>query len=328
MKRRAVLQASVGASLLVPLHVLSQAMRKVHRIGLLAGNNPATDPAIARFHKGLLQRLRELGYAEGRNLLVEHRNAEGRSERFPKLAAELVALKVELIVAGTDLAALAARKHTDSIPIVFVAAGDPVGIGLVKSLARPGGNVTGFASFTDVVISKQLELLAEIVPDLKRVGVIYSTRTGAWNMQLSALRASAATRKLILGLHELKTDLEATLQEASRDRVDSLLVLPSIDTFLHRKRIAEFAAGRRLPAVYGLGEYVESGGLMSYAFNYADNFRRAADYVDKILKGARPADLPVQLPDKFELVINLRAANALGLNVPRQVLLRADRVID
>ena len=327
MNRRRVLQISLGASLLAPLYALSQAVGKVHRIGLLAAN-PTSDPAIVRLHQGLLQRLRELGYKEGNNLLVERRSAEGQPEQFPRLAAELVALKVDVIVAGTDLAALAARKQTDSIPIVFVAAGDPVGIGLVKNLARPGGNVTGFASFTDVVISKQLELLADVVPNLRRVGVLHSSRTGAWSMQLSALRASAATRKLTLRLHELQADPEPALQEASQDRFDALLVLPSSDTFRHRTRIAEFAAARRLPAVYGIVEFVESGGLMSYAFNYADNFRRAADYVDKILKGANPADLPVQLPNKFELVINLRAANALGLNVPRPVLLRADRVIE
>jgi len=327
MNRRRELLIALAATALAPLRARAQPATRVYRIGYLSTGS-ANDPAIVRLWQSLLQRLSELGYAENKNLIVERRFAEGRVERLPALAKELVAARVDLIVAGTDLAALAAREHTSTIPIVFAAAGDPVGIKLVQSLARPGGNVTGFASFTVVVIGKQLELLLEVVPRLERLAVIYSPRAAAFALQMSAVHTSTTSLKLRVSLHDIENNLDAALRAAEQERPEALLVLPSVSTFVNRTRIIEFAASRRLPAVYGLSEYVESGGLMSYSFSYADNFRRSADYVDRIFKGAKPADLPVQQPTTLEPVVNLKTAKALGVTIPPSVLLRADRVIE
>jgi putative tryptophan/tyrosine transport system substrate-binding protein len=323
IQRRTFLIAA-GALAVAPF--FAEAQSRVYRIGWIA-SAAATDPALARYWQALGQRLRELDYVEGRNLLVERRYADGRFERFPALTSELVAQKVDVIIVGTDVAALAAKNVTGTIPIVFVAAGDPVGIGLVQSLRRPGGNVTGFASFTDVMIGKQMELLSEVVPRSRRVAVIYSS-TGALRMQLDAVKAAGVAQGLSISLHDLEANLEGAFRAIEQEKPDVLQILPAVGTFRHRVRIAEFAAARRLPAVYGLAEYADAGGLMSYSFSYVDNWRRAADYVDRILKGAKPGDLPVQQPTKFELVINLKTAKALGLEIPQRILLRADRLIE
>jgi len=278
------------------------------------------------FEKGF----QDLGYVEGRNLIIEGRFAEGREERLPGLAAELVALKVDIILAGNDLSALAAKNASGAIPIVFALAGDPVGIGLVKSLARPGGNVTGLASFTESTIAKQLELLVEAFPGIRHVAVIHSSRAAAASAQLTVLRDASAKMKLRVELHDMSAGpgLEGAFRTIAKARPDALQVLTSIPAFVERERIAQFAAARSLPAVYGLSEHVEAGGLMSYSISLTDNYRRAAGYVDKILKGAKPADLPVEQPSKFELTVNLKTARALGRTFAPSILLRADRMIE
>lgn len=324
-RRRFLVQAS--ALVLPSLIAEAQPAGGVHRIGLLIAQSQANYPA--HFARAVDQGLRELGYIEGRNLVIERRFADGNQERMPSLALELVGLKVDIIVAATDVGALAAKNASSGIPIVFVSGGDPVGIGLINSLSRPGGNVTGFASFTDVIIGKQLELLREVIPRLGTLAVMRSSNAAAAAKQLAAAREASAALNLKVSLHDLRSeaDLENVFAAIKRERPEALQVIPSIATFAHRKRIADFAAAQRLPAIYGLAEYVEAGGLISYGVNFADNWRRAAGYVDKILKGAKPSDLPVQQPTQFELAVNLGTAKALGVVIPPSVLVRADRVI-
>lgn len=327
MDRRTFL-VQVSALIALPLVAGAQPAGGVHRIGLLLSTSRATYPA--RFAQAFEQGLRELGYVEGRNLTIERRFADGNHERLSELAVELVDLKVNVIVAGSDVAALAARNASRTISIVFTAGGDPVGIGLVKSFARPGGNVTGLASFTDVMIGKQLELLRELLPPFGRLAVIRSSNAAAAAKQLAAVREASAALKLQMSLHDVKSvaDWEGVSRAIERERPEALQVIPSITTFYLRKRIADFAAAQRLPAIYGVAEYVESGGLISYSFNFSNNWRRTAVYVDRILKGARPADLPVEQPTTLELVINLGTARALGISIPPSILLRANRVIE
>jgi len=298
------------------------------RIGVLLGTSRKRQN-IERLLVPFDQALRALGYVEGRNLLIEWREAHGQAERLAPLAAELVARNVEVIVAGTGSAALAARKATDAIPIVFVAFGDPVKAGLVSSLAQPGGNVTGFSTLSEAVTLKQVELLREVLPRLSRLSVIHSPGEAADLSQLAATRQASAALGLSVALHPVvsEADLDGTFHAIERERPDALQVFLTVATYLHRKRIADFAAARRIAAVYGYVEYVEAGGLMSYGFSYADNWRRTASYVDRILKGARPSDLPVQQPQTLELAVNLKAAESLGLALPQSVLLRANELI-
>lgn len=326
MDRRKFL-VQVSALVTLPVVAAAQPAGGVHRIGLLLAPSRATYPA--QFAQAFDQGLRELGYIEGKNLIIERRFADGNQERLSGLAVELVDLKVNVIVAGADVIALAAKSASITIPIVFAAGGDPVGIGLIKSLARPGGNVTGFASFTDVMIGKQLELLREVIPGFRRLAVIRSSNAAAAARQLTAVHEASAALKLQMSLHDVRSeaDLEDVFRAIERERPEALQVIPSVTTFHLRKRIADFAAARRLPAIYGLAEYVEAGGLISYGLDFADNWRRTAVYVDKILKGAKPADLPVQQPTKLELVVNLGTAKALGITIPPSILFRADRVI-
>ena len=300
-----------------------------YRIGLLLSTS-RQHITTAGIWSVFEQALRERGYVEGQNLVFEERKADGRLERLPALAADIAALKLDLIFTGNDTAAVALRKATATTPIVFAAAGDPVGIGLVQSLARPGGNATGLASFTDAMIGKQLELLREAFPQVRRLGVLYSSKTAAGAKQLQALEAARARLKVEAAVHDVSADggLEAAFRAVEQQRPDALLVLVSISTFFERSRIAQFAAAKRLPAMYGLPENVEAGGLMGYSFSLADNFRRAAGYIDRILRGARPAEMPVEQPSKFELVINMKTARAIGVSVPQTLLLRADRVIE
>ena len=296
--------------------------QRVYRIGYLITNS-ATDPATGSYWQAMDERLRELDYFEGRNLQVERRAAEGDLDRLPALATELIARKVEVIVVGTDGAALAAKKATSTTPIVFAAGGDPVRNGLVKSLAHPGGNVTGFTSFRDDLVGKQMQLLRETVPQIKRVAVIYSSSAPPGR---DALKAGA--EGLEVSLHDIDTGLDNALHAIEREKPGGLHVLLTASAFRNRVRIAEFALARRLPSVYGIAAHVEAGGLMSYSFNYSDSFRRAAEYVDRILKGAKPGELPVQMSTRFEMAINLRTAKVLGLTIPQSVLQRADRLIE
>jgi putative ABC transport system substrate-binding protein len=328
--RRRALRGVLAMALAASAGAQSQpAGKKARRIGVLLVTSRKR-PDIHRLLVPFEQALRGFGYVEGRNLQIEWREAEGRLERLPALAAELVARRVELIVAGAGQAAVAAKEATSTIPIVFVASNDPVGFGLVKNLARPESNVTGFTTWGKEAARKQLELLREVLPRARRIAVLHSSGETASDPQIEELREASALLALEMQLYDVKggADLEGVLGSIERDRPDGLHVLFTVATYLHRRRIAEYAAAHRLPAVYGYSEFVEVGGLASYGFGYADNWRRTAAYVDRILKGEKPRDLPVQQPQSLELAVNLKAARALGIAIPQSVLLRASQVIE
>ncbi|MBI2210333.1 MAG: ABC transporter substrate-binding protein [Deltaproteobacteria bacterium] len=304
----------------------AQQAKKVPRIGLLSPFSPS---ATALWHGAFRQGLREHGWVEGKNISIEYRYAEGKRDRLPELAGDLVRLKVDVIVAAVNTDALAAKKATRTIPIVVASAGDPVTLGLVESLARPGGNVTGLSQIAPELAGKRLELLKEIVPKLSRVAVL-------WNPQgttspLSWKEIQLPARELGVQLHSLEArslkDFDKAFEEAARTRAGALAIMPDPLFAGNLKRIAELAAKSRLPSIFHLEEFVASGGLVAYGVDRPDQFRRAAVYVDKILKGAKPADLPVEQPTKFELVINLKTAKQIGLTIPPNVLARADKVI-
>jgi putative tryptophan/tyrosine transport system substrate-binding protein len=274
------------------------------------------------------QELSKLGWIEGKNITIEYRYAEQKLERLPELAAELVRLKVDLIVASGGPAPLAAKKTTSTIPIVMTSATDPVGAGLIASLARPGGNVTGNSGLADELITKRLEILRDAVLKLARVGFL--RQSGASDIQLKELRPAAVALKLKLEEIETQataTGLESAFQIAKQKQVGAIMTPAGRRFFAERKRIVELAVKHRLPAIYPQKEYVDEGGLMSYGTDLDDLYRRAAVYVDKILKGAKPADLPVQQATKFEFVINMKAAKQIGLIIPPDVLARANKVI-
>ena len=311
-----------------PFAAEAQQAAKIARIGYLATNR-ATSPHL---REAFLQGLRDLGYVEGRNVVIEYRDAEGKVERLPALAAELVALKVDVIVASGTLAALAAKQATRTLPIVFSPAGDPVGSGLVTSLARPGGNVTGLSAFAPELVGKRLELLKQAVPGVSRVAVLWQPGAFGERVEMDTLkRVEVAARDLGVPLQFVEArgpaDFDRAFSDMTRARAGALTVLASNMFNSERRRLVELAAEKRLPALYSARELVDAGGLMSYGANLADLNRRAATYVDRILKGTKPADLPVEQPTKFELIINLKTAKALGLTIPQSVLGRADEVI-
>ena len=322
MIRRPSLAVALALGLLAaPLAAEAQQAAKVARIGYLATNLAASPHLREAFRQGL----RDLGYVEGRNVVIEYRDAEGKLERLPALAAELVALKVDVIVAAGTPAALAAKQATRTLPIVFAAAADPVTSGLVTSLARPGGNVTGLSSLAPELVGKRLELLKQAVPGVSRVAVLWQPGALGERTEKDMLKgAEVAARALGVRLQFVEArgpaDFDRAFSDMTRARAGALTVLPSTMFFSERRRLVDLAAKNRLPAVYPLREFVDAGGLMSYGPNLADLFRRAATYVDKILKGAKPADLPVEQPTKFELVINLKTAKALGLTIPPSLL--------
>jgi putative ABC transport system substrate-binding protein len=321
--------AGTGAVLLAaPLAASAQQTRKVYRIGYL-GNSPPNTPEISRLHEAFRQGLRERGWVEGRNAVIEWRFAEGRMERFPDLAADLVRLKVDLIVTLGGPAARAAKQATTTIPIVAVAVSDPVGQGFVASLARPGGNVTGLATLFPELAVKRLGLLKEALPRVSRVAVLWNAANPGNVIILRGVQAAAQTLRVTLQPREVRgpDDFEAAFAKMRRERPDALMILDDPLLFQYRASIVDFAAKRRLPAMHPSRESVEAGGLIAYSVNLAELYRRAAEYVDKILKGAKPADLPVEQPTKFELVINLKTAKALGLTIPQSLLGRADEVI-
>ena len=304
----------------------AQQPTKIPRIGLLFTATPSAAAArIEAFRQGL----RELGYVEGKNILIEQRYAEGQLNHMNELAAELVRLKVDVIVTIGPAATRPAKEATTAIPIVMGVDDDPVGNGFVASLARPGGNITGLASLAPEIGGKQLELLKEIVPRLSRVAVL-GTSTQPGNAQ-SLREAEVAAQALAVKLQYLDVlspkDIEPVFRTASNGRAEAVLVLRASIFFSHRKQIVDLAAKRQLPAMYYTTEYVEEGGLMTYGVSITDLFRRAATYVDKILKGAKPAELPIEQPTKFELVVNLKTAKRIGLTIPPNVLARADKVI-
>jgi putative ABC transport system substrate-binding protein len=303
----------------------AQQTGKVLRIGFL-DNSTASGSAV--LVEAFRQELSKLGWIEGKNIAFEHRFAEGKTERLPELAAELVRLKVDLIVTTAGPSALAAKKATTTIPIVMANAADPVGAGLVASLARPGGNVTGFSGLSPELITKRLEVLKDTVPKLSRVGLLRPA--GGSERQPKEARAAALALKLKLEEIETQTDpkgLESGFQAAKQKQVGAIMITSSRPFFAERKRIIELAGKYRLPAIYFQKEFVDEGGLMSYGADFTDLYRRAAVYVDKILKGAKPADLPVQQPTKFEFIINLKAAKQIGLTLSPEFLSRANKVI-
>jgi putative ABC transport system substrate-binding protein len=275
-------------------------------------------------------RMRELGWVEGRNFSVVARFADGRATRLPELAAELVRERVDIILAGSSPGVLAAQRATSTIPIVMVTTGDPVADGIVKSLARPGANVTGVTAIGQALNTKRLELIKEAVPGARRVGVIMNPEAFYTPRLLEDRQRAARSLALDLRLFEVREpdNLESAFAAARSDRMDALLVQTTAFFITHRKRIVELAARSRVPAVYGEREFVDAGGLMFYGAGLGDMYRDAAVYVDKILKGAKPADLPIEQPSKLELVINLKAARALGITIPPSVLARADRIVE
>ena len=311
-----------------PFTVAAQPAAKVFRIGLL-GTVPLTNPEASRIWGGFFDGLRQLGYVEGQNIVIEARYSEGKSERLPTLAAELVELKVDVIVAAAHTAS-AARSITSTVPIVMPNHGDPIGSGLVVSLARPGGNVTGLSTQTPDLVGKQLQLLKEVMPRLSRVAVL--SNPGNPNHPQHVRNADAAAQALKVRLQTLEarapSEIAAAFSAATRESANALLVLGDPMFTGEIRRISNLATQRRLPLMANQREYAEAGALLTYGVDQRDNFQRAATYVDRILKGARPADLPVEQPTKFELVVNRRAATTLGVAVPPAVLAQAHTVID
>src|SRR5262245_58005048 len=305
----------------------AQQREKVFRIGYLDSGTAAGRAVLVETFR---RELTKLGWVEGKNITIEYRFAEQKLERLPELAADLVRLKVDLIVAQGTPVALAAKSATTTIPIVMASGGDPVGAGLVASLARPEGNVTGLSSLGELN-TKRLEILKDSVPKLARVGLLRRSGGGiADELQLKELRPAAVALKLKLEEIETHPDpkgIESAFQTAKQKQVNAIMMIPTSPFFAERKRIVELAGKHRLPAIYFSREFVDEGGLMSYGADYVDLYRRTAVYVDKILKGAKPADLPVQRATKVEFVINLKAAKQIGLTIPPDVLARANRVI-
>jgi putative ABC transport system substrate-binding protein len=316
------------AAMLLAVAVLAEAQppAKIPRIGYLSGSFASTSPDR---REAFRQGLRELGYIEGKSILVEYRYADGKFDRLPALAAELVRLKVDIIVTAGPQATRPAKEVSSTIPIIMAQDPDPVGNGFVASLARPGGNITGLATFAPELSGKQLELLNETVPKLSRVAVFGTSINpgNAQNLREGELAAKAFGVKLqYLDVLSPK-DIETAFRAASNAHAEAVLMLPGSVLGLQRAQLADLAAKNRLPAIYPQPEFTEAGGLMYYGANTPDLFRRAATYVDKILKGAKPGDLPVEQPKKFEFVVNLKAAKQIGLTIPPNVLARADRVI-
>jgi len=310
--------------LAAPLAADAQPSAKVARIGYLSVAGGAGSPSAEAFRQGL----RELGYVEGQNIAIEFR-AEGKSDRLPALAAELVQLQVDVIVAFSSVAAQAAKNTTTTIPIVMVSSGDPVATGLVASLARPGGNLTGLTGLATELSGKRLELLREAIPSLSRVAVLWNSLDGAMTLTFRGIQAAARALGVTvqpLGVREAE-DIDSAIAAMTEERPDALFMITDVLTRRHTRQVVDFAAQRQLPTMFEGRGPVAEGGLMSYGPSFPDLLRRAAYYVDRILKGAKPGDLPVEQPTKFELVINLKTANALGLTIPPSLLFQADEVI-
>ena len=328
--RNKILYLGLGAMLFaLCVSAEAQQLKKVPRIGYLSSGSPSTNLG---YLQAFLQGLRELGYVEGKNVLIEYKWAEGRFERMPELAEELVRLKVDIIIAPNSAIARAAKKATSTIPIVMANAGNPFGEGLVANLAHPGGNVTGLTNLSQELSGKRLELLKQIFPTLVRAAVLSTPPgRGQERRDVKELLAAATFLKLQLQILEVRIDdeFEKAFEDAAKARVTALVVTsePSGLLLRNRKQIVELSSKNRLPAIYPQLIYVNIGGLMSYAANELEMYRRAATYVDKILKGAKPAELPVEQPTKFEFIINLKAAKQIDLPFPPNVLALADKVI-
>src|SRR5262245_9512939 len=324
------LSVSVAMSHPVTFHVEAQQPKKIPRIGYVSGTGDASNagPNLETFRRGL----RDLGYIEGQNILVEYRYAEGKSERYPSLVAELVQLELDAFVIISLPAIRAAKQATKTIPIVMVTTGDPVANGLVDSLARPGGNITGLTQLTRDLSGKRLELLKEVVAGISSVGILWVTPFTPADRQRGLKEYEAAARGLKVQIQSLEirdanSDLDKALQAAAKGHANAFIAIRHPALNRQMKQIADLAIKYRIPSMFESSDYVESGGLVSYGANASEIFKRAAVYVDKILKGTRPADLPVEQPTKFEFVINLKTAKALNLTIPQSVLFRADKVI-
>jgi len=326
MNRRAFV-AGLGAVLAAPIAAEAQAARRA-RIGLMETSAP--DPARVAWWDAFRQQMRELGYVPGENVTYEARFADGRIDRLPSIAAQLVKMKVDVIVTGGTAAARAAKRATTSIPIVMATGADQVGLGIVAGLAHPGGNVTGMTTLTGELSGKRLSLLKEVVPQLSRAGFLLVEGDMASGAGLREALAAAGALDLTVSVFGVRRpyDFEKAFSEMAREHADGVII-PSVAVYFgERKRIAQLAVKHRLPSVCGGKEYADAGLLVSYGPDYAALFRRVAVYVDKILKGSKPGDLPVEQPTKFELVINLKTAKALGLTIPPSLLLRADQIIE
>jgi putative tryptophan/tyrosine transport system substrate-binding protein len=325
MKRRELITLLGGAAAW-PLTARAQQAARRPTIGYMGANTPVVE---SQRTAAFVQRLRELGWIEGRNVAVEYRWAEGRNERFAEIAAELVQLKVEVIVTAGTAAVVAAKQATSVIPIIFALGGDPVGTGLVASLARPGGNVTGLTQQSTDLAGKRVELLREVVPGLGRLATMANIGNPLAVLEMREVHAAARTLGLEVAISEIRRAEDiAPAFDALKGRADALYVVADPLVTSNRIRINTLALGARLPTMHGQNDNVEAGGLMSYGANFPDLYRRAADYVDKILRGTKPADIPVEQPTKFDLAINLTTAKALGLKIPESFLLRADEVIE
>jgi putative ABC transport system substrate-binding protein len=325
MRRREFIGLFGAVASTWPLAARAQAV-KMPTIGLMGSGTPA---AQSQWTSAFLDRLRELGWTEGRNIAIEYRWAEGRNERFAEIADEFVRLKVDVIVTHNAPGPLAAKKATSVIPIVFATAGDPVGTGIVASLARPGGNVTGLSSQGTDVAQRRLGFLREVVPGLRRLAVLLDADNPSTVLETSEVQKAAHTLAIEVAAFRIRRDEDiAGAFEAFRDRAEALYCLANPITFTNRIRINTFALAARLPTIYVVREYVEAGGLMSYGPNWLRMWRRAADLVDKILHGTKPADIPVEQPTRFDLVLNLTTAKALGLKIPDKLLALADEVIE
>jgi len=326
MKSKSLIWLLTTVSLTTVAPTDAQQPAKVPRMGYLTGASlPSMSARIEAFRQGLS----ELGYVEGKNIVIEVRSAEGKLDRLPALAAELVRLKVDVIVTGGPSATRPAKEATSTIPIVMSQDPDPVGNGFIASLARPGGNITGLATLAPEIGGKRLELLKEIVPRLSRVAVLGESTNPGSAQQLKEVERAAGVLGVKLQYLDVldPKDVETAFRAASKARAEAVLTLGSPILLSQRIQLADLAVKNRLPAIYGQPEFVQAGGLMTYGVNFKDLDRRAARYVDKILKGAKPADLPVEQPKKFEFIINLKAAKQIGLTIPPNVLARADRVI-
>jgi putative ABC transport system substrate-binding protein len=318
----------LAAVMLLAVAVIAEAQqpRKVTRIGYLSGVSIENDkPLVTTFRQGL----RDLGYTEGKDIIIEERYAAGRSDKLTEAATELINLKVDIFVVYGMGAVQTLKNITNKIPIVMANAVDPVGAGLVASLAHPGGNITGLSDYHFATITKRLELLKEVVASASRVSVMFNPANASNPLQLKDLQKVAPSLKVSLAPVETQVpaDIDRAFDALKKDRPSALLLIGDPLLTANQKRIAEFALVNRIPSGYTLRQFVEAGGLMSYGTNFADMWRRAATYVDKILKGAKPADLPIEQPMKFELIMNLKTAKQIGLTIPQSVLYRADKVI-
>jgi ABC-type uncharacterized transport system substrate-binding protein len=331
--RRAAASSILVALVLLAVAVTAEAEQptKIPRIGYVSGTGTATNQGP--YVEALRQGLRELGYSEGKNFVIEFRGAEGQIDRVPRIVEELVQLKVDLLIAPLPPAIRAAKQSTQTIPIVMVTSIDPVASGVVESLAHPGGNLTGISTLTQDLNGKRLELLKEVIPMLSSVGILLDRDSPGVNSSLTNFKeyqVAASVLKLniqSLDVHGPKPDLEPIFKTAAKLRIGALITITNANIFVQQKRLAELAIKSKLPTMFHGSTWVDSGGLMSYSTDELSAFHRAATYVDKILKGAKPADLPVEQVAKFEFVINLKTAKAINLTIPQSVLFRADRVV-